>query len=68
MDMSIGQRLGSLTPRYQPTFPADAAGGRQTSGDVVHPRVQAVMVAARFHGMELDPSEVVSTGAQARMR
>src|SRR6202140_1512549 len=62
--MSIGQRLGSLTQCYQPTFPADAGGGRQTSGDVIHPRVQAVMVAARFHGMELDPSEVVSTGAQ----
>src|SRR5258708_944752 len=62
--MSIGQRLGSLTQRYQPTFPADAGDGRQTSGDVIHPRVEAVMVAARFHGMELDPSEVASTGAQ----
>ena len=57
MDMSIGQRLGSLQC-YQPTFPADAGGGRQTSGEVIHPRVQAVMVAARFHGMELDSSEV----------
>jgi ATP-binding cassette, subfamily B, bacterial HlyB/CyaB len=64
VDMSIGQRLGSLTQRYQPTFPADAGGGRQTSSGVIHPRVQAVMVAARFHGMELDPSELVSTGAQ----
>jgi len=62
--MSKGQRLGSGTQRYQPTFPADAGGGSQTSGDVIHPRVQAVMVAARFHGMELDPSEVVSTTAQ----
>jgi ATP-binding cassette, subfamily B, bacterial HlyB/CyaB len=57
VDMSIGQRLGSLQC-YQPTFPADAGGGRQTSGEVIHPRVQAVMVAARFHGMELDSSEV----------
>jgi subfamily B ATP-binding cassette protein HlyB/CyaB len=64
VDMSIGQRLGSLTQRYRPTFPADAGGGCQTSGDMIHPRVQATMVAARFHGMELDPSEVVSTGAQ----
>ena len=64
MDMSKGQRLDSRTQRYQPTFPADAGDGRQTSGDVIHPRVQAVMVAARFHGMELDPSDVVSTGAQ----
>jgi subfamily B ATP-binding cassette protein HlyB/CyaB len=64
VDMSIGQRLGSLTQSYQPTFPADAGGGRQTSGDAVHPRVQAVMVAARFHGVELDASEVVSTAAQ----
>jgi ATP-binding cassette, subfamily B, bacterial HlyB/CyaB len=63
VNMSIGQRVGSLTQRYRPTFPADAGSGRQTS-DVIHPRVQAVMVAARFHGMELDPSEVVSTGAQ----
>jgi ATP-binding cassette subfamily B protein len=62
--MSNGQRLGSLTQRYQPTFPADAGGGRQTSGDAVHPRVRAVMVAARFHGVELDPSEIVSRGAQ----
>jgi ATP-binding cassette subfamily B protein len=62
--MSIGQRLGSLTQCRQPTFPADAGRGRQTIGDVIHPRVQAVMVAARFHGMELDPSEVVSKGAQ----
>jgi ATP-binding cassette subfamily B protein len=62
--MSIGQRLGSLTQRHQPTFPADAGGGRQLSGGVIHPRVQAVMVAARFHGMELDSSEVISTGAQ----
>src|ERR1700737_2322851 len=61
--MSKGQRLDSRTQRYQPTFPADAGDGRQTSGDVIHPRVQAVMVAARFHGMELDPSEVVSRGA-----
>ena len=58
MDMSKGQRLDSRTQRYQPTFPADAGDGRQTSGDVIHPRVQAVMVAARFHGMELDSSEV----------
>jgi ATP-binding cassette, subfamily B, bacterial HlyB/CyaB len=64
VDMSIGQRLGSLTQRYQPTFPADAGSGRQTNGDVIHPRVQAVMVAARFHGIELDPGELVSTGAQ----
>ena len=63
MEMSIGQRLGSLTPCRQPAFPADAGSGRQT-GDGIHPRVQAVMVAARFHGMELDPGEVVSTGAQ----
>src|ERR1700730_8523834 len=62
--MSKGQRLDSRTQRYQPTFPADAGDGRQTSGDVIHPRVQAVMVAARFHGVELDPSEVVSRGAQ----
>src|ERR1700737_607531 len=62
--MSKGQRLDSRTQRYQPTFPADAGDGRQTSGDVIHPRVQAVMVAARFHGMEWDPSEVVSTTAQ----
>ena len=64
MDMSIGQRLGLLTQRDQPTLPADAGAARQTSGDVIHPRVRAVMVAARFHGIELDPSEVVSTGAQ----
>jgi ATP-binding cassette, subfamily B, bacterial HlyB/CyaB len=64
VDMSIGQRLGSVTQRHQPTLPADPGSGRQTGGDVIHPRVQAVMVAARFHGMELDPSEVVSTGAQ----
>jgi ATP-binding cassette, subfamily B, bacterial HlyB/CyaB len=64
VDMSIGQRLGSLTQCRQPTFPAYAGSGRQTIGDVIHPRVQAVMVAARFHGMELDPSGVVSTGAQ----
>jgi ATP-binding cassette, subfamily B, bacterial HlyB/CyaB len=64
VDMSIGQRLGSLTQCSQPTFPADVGSGRQTIGDVIHPRVQAVMVAARFHGMELDPSELVSTGAQ----
>jgi ATP-binding cassette subfamily B protein len=62
--MSIGQRLGLLTQCRQPTFPADAGSGRQTIGDVIHPRVQAVMVAASFHGMELDPGEVVSTGAQ----
>jgi ATP-binding cassette subfamily B protein len=62
--MSIGQRLGSVTQHHQPTLPADPGSGRQTGGDVIHPRVQAVMVAARFHGMELDPSEVVSTGAQ----
>jgi subfamily B ATP-binding cassette protein HlyB/CyaB len=61
MDMSIGQRLGSLT---QPAVPADAGGGRQTDSDVIHPRVQAVMVAARFHGTELDPGEVVSRSAQ----
>jgi ATP-binding cassette, subfamily B, bacterial HlyB/CyaB len=60
VDMSIGQRLGSLTQCYQPTFPADAGGERQTSGDVIHPRVQAVMVAARFHGVELDSSEIRS--------
>ena len=54
--MSIGQRLGSLTQRHQPTLPADPGSGRQTGGDVIHPRVQAVMIAARFHGMELDPS------------
>jgi ATP-binding cassette, subfamily B, bacterial HlyB/CyaB len=64
VDMSIGQRLGSLTQCYQPKFPADAGDGRQTSRDDIHPRVQVVMVAARFHGMELDPSEVISTGAQ----
>jgi ATP-binding cassette, subfamily B, bacterial HlyB/CyaB len=64
VDMSIGQRLGLLTQRDQPTLPADAGAARQTSGDVIHPRVRAVMVAARFHGIELDPSEVVSTGAQ----
>src|ERR1700736_547798 len=62
--MSKGQRLGSGTQRYQPTFPADAGGGSQTSGDVIHPRVQAVMVAARFHGVELDSSEIRSTAAQ----
>src|SRR5260370_10276662 len=62
--MSIGQGLGSLTQCHQPKFPADAAGGRQGSGGMSHPRVQAVMVAARFHGMELDSSELVSTGAQ----
>src|SRR3981081_1828235 len=62
--MSIGQRLGSLTQRHQPTLPADPGSGRQTGGDVIHPRVQAVMVAARFHGMELDPREVPSRGAQ----
>ena len=45
MDMSIGQRVGSLTQRYRPTFPADAGSGRPTSGDVIQPRVQAVMVA-----------------------
>jgi subfamily B ATP-binding cassette protein HlyB/CyaB len=65
VDMSTGHRLGPLTQCYQPAFSADAGGERQTSGDVIHPRVQAVMVAARFHGMEMDPSEVVSTGAQA---
>jgi ATP-binding cassette, subfamily B, bacterial HlyB/CyaB len=64
VDMSIGQRLASLTQCHQTKFPADAGDGRQTSRDVIHPRVQAVMVAARFHGMELDPSELVSTGAQ----
>jgi subfamily B ATP-binding cassette protein HlyB/CyaB len=64
VDTSIGQRLGSVTQRHQPTPPADPGSGRQTGGDVIHPRVQALMVAARFHGMELDPSEVVSTGAQ----
>ncbi len=64
MNMSIGQRLGSMRRRSQPALPADAGGGRQTSGDAIHPRVQAVMVAARFHGVELDPGEVVSVGAQ----
>src|ERR1700694_297031 len=62
--MSIGQRLGSVPKRHQPTLPADPGSGRQTGGDVIHPRVQAVMIAARFHGVELDPSDVVSTGAQ----
>src|ERR1700730_3320157 len=62
--MSKGQRPASVTQRHQPTLPADPGSGRQTGGDVIHPRVQAVMIAARFHGMELDPSEVVSTGAQ----
>jgi ATP-binding cassette subfamily B protein len=57
VDITIG--LGSLTQRYQPASPADARGGRPTSSDIIHPRVQAVMVAARFHGVELDPSEVV---------
>jgi ATP-binding cassette subfamily B protein len=61
MDMAIGPRLGSLT---QPLVSANAGGARQTVSDVIHPRVQAVMVAARFHGAELDPSEVVSTDAQ----
>ena len=64
MNMSIGQRLGSMRKRSQPEFPADAGGGRQTGGDAIHPRAQAVMVAARFHGVELDPGEVVSVGAQ----
>ena len=64
MDMSIEQRRGSLTQCYQPSFPVDAGSRRQTNGDVIHPRLQAVMVAARFHGTELDPSEVVSTAAQ----
>jgi subfamily B ATP-binding cassette protein HlyB/CyaB len=64
VDMSIGQRLDSLTRCRQPALPADAGSGRQAIGDVIHPRVQAGMVAARFHGMELDPSEVVSTGTQ----
>src|SRR5258708_17154151 len=61
--MSSGQRLGSGTQRYQPKLPADAGGGRQTIAEAIHPRVQAVMVAARFHGVELDPSEIVSTGS-----
>src|ERR1700739_659831 len=62
--MSMGQRHGSLTQCYQPSFPVDTGSSRQTSGYVIHPRLQAVMVAARFHGTELDPSEVVSTAAQ----
>jgi subfamily B ATP-binding cassette protein HlyB/CyaB len=65
VDMSTGHRLGPLTQCYQPAFSADAGGERQTSGgDVIHPRVQAVMVAARFHGVELDSSEIRSTAAQ----
>src|SRR5215471_4434246 len=64
VDMSIGQCLGSGTQRYMPTFPTEAGGGRETSGNVIHPRVQAVMVAARFHGVELDPKEIASTTAQ----
>lgn len=65
MDMSIGQRLGSLTQHCQATvLPADAGSGRQTGGDVIHPRAQAVMVAARFYGTDLDTTEVVSHGTR----
>jgi ATP-binding cassette, subfamily B, bacterial HlyB/CyaB len=64
VDMSNGQCQGSGTQGYTPTFPPEAGGGRQTSGHVIHPRVQAVMVAARFHGVELDPSEAISTVAR----
>ena len=64
MDMSIGQRLGSPRQRDLPAIPAHAGGGREASSNVIHPRVQAIMVAARFHGVELDPKEVASTPAQ----
>src|SRR6476620_508974 len=63
VNMKLGQRLGSLSQR-EPAFPAYAGGARETSGEMIQPRVRAVMVAARFHGVELDPGEIVSTGAQ----
>jgi subfamily B ATP-binding cassette protein HlyB/CyaB len=50
-----------------PASPAAPAGGRGAASgpagwrggvdDAIHPRLQAVIVAARFYGMELDPSE-----------
>src|SRR6516165_2564811 len=64
VDMSIGQRLGSPRQRDLPAIPAHAGGGREATSNVIHPRVQAIMVAARFHGVELDPKEIASTPAQ----
>ena len=35
-----------------------AAGG-SVRVEVIHPRVRAVMAVARFHGMELNPAEIL---------
>jgi len=40
--------------------------GRQDSGDVIHPAPAGRMVAPDSHGVELDPSDVVSRGAAGR--
>ena len=44
-----------------------AAGG-SVRVDVIYPRVRAVMAAARFHGMELDPAEILGRPGEAAPR
>lgn len=58
MDMSSGLRRGSGAQRYGPA---------QSSHKAIHPRVQAVMIAARFHGLELDPGEIAATGEEGSL-
>jgi subfamily B ATP-binding cassette protein HlyB/CyaB len=54
--------------RLQPVFPASTGDGQRTAAnrpishgpgvsDEIHPRLLAVIVAARFYGMELDPGD-----------
>ena len=44
-----------------------AAGG-SVRIEVIHPRVRAVMAAARFHGMELNPAEILCRPGEAAPR
>jgi ATP-binding cassette, subfamily B, bacterial HlyB/CyaB len=46
-------RLESVTPAHS----GDERSLRGSAAVETHPRLQAVVVAARFHGMELDPSD-----------
>src|SRR3984893_13738388 len=70
--MPAGAPIGWGVRRSHLVSPADCGDGRGAGGsgpvrrddNVVHgahPRLQAVIAAARFHGMELDPGEFPRT-------
>ena len=66
MDISSGMLPGPVTEASQSSAQA-AGGGRGADGaaaavgaqggDSLHPRLQAVIVVGRYHGMELDPGD-----------